>query len=172
MSRLKLRNTVSRPSQSVVGFLQCNSDFQAASFSSPPSPLRYKVDRGKASPESADHSESEQRTSHHLQEALIKSAIRPDDLEAKTQKLHPATLRYCSGMPSQPPLPSSGRRRRQWSAELCKADHRELQATAMGMDCNGSLALLAGRRHSALVQLHWDNPNNLGENRPVLASLP
>ena len=37
----------------------------------------------------------------------------------------------------------------------------------MGMDCNGSLALLAGRRHSALVQLHWDSHNTLGEKLTV-----
>ena len=67
-------------------------------------------------------------------------------------------------MPQQPrPLLSSARRRRQWSAELCKADHRELQATAMGLNCKGSLALLAGKRLSALVQLHWDRHNTLGE---------
>ena len=48
---------------------------------------------------------------------------------------------------------------------MCKADHRELRATAMGMDCNGGLALLAGRRHSALVQLHWDSHNTLGKSR-------
>ena len=61
-------------------------------------------------------------------------------------------------MPPQPPPPSSGRRRRQWSAELCKADHRELQATAMGMDCNGSLALLAGALlpHLFLQAVHND----------------
>ena len=41
----------------------------------------------------------------------------------------------------------------------------------MGMDCSGSLALLAGRRHSALVQLHWDSHNTLGENQIFLLLL-
>ncbi|XP_035678671.1 GATOR complex protein WDR59-like isoform X2 [Branchiostoma floridae] len=45
-----------------------------------------------------------------------------------------------------------------WSSENVVAEYRDLQATAMAVDCTGSHALLAGRKHFALVKLDNQQP--------------
>ena len=42
---------------------------------------------------------------------------------------------------------------RQWSNDILAADHIELQASAMGLQSTGNLAMLAGRKYLALVKL-------------------
>ena len=50
---------------------------------------------------------------------------------------------------------------RQWSSEVASADHIDLQATAMGLNCSGKLALLGGKRYLALIKIE-DSPHSLG----------
>ncbi|XP_068202379.1 uncharacterized protein Wdr59 isoform X1 [Palaemon carinicauda] len=40
-----------------------------------------------------------------------------------------------------------------WSSENVVAEHRDLQASAMALDCNGEYTILAGRRYLALISL-------------------
>ncbi len=51
---------------------------------------------------------------------------------------------------------------RQWSSESGCADHVDVQATAMGMDRVGKLAMLGGKKCWALVDLGGEN-TTLGE---------
>jgi hypothetical protein len=51
---------------------------------------------------------------------------------------------------------SSGSAARQWSSEIVCVDHKDIQATAMGLSTCGRLALLGGRRCLALVTLEQE----------------
>jgi WD domain, G-beta repeat. len=51
---------------------------------------------------------------------------------------------------------------RQWSSEIISAEHIDLQATAMGLDCSGQLVLLGGKKYLGLVKLDYETPT-LGE---------
>ncbi|KAK7078551.1 GATOR complex protein wdr59 [Halocaridina rubra] len=46
-----------------------------------------------------------------------------------------------------------------WSCENVVAEHRDLQASAMALDCNGEYTVLAGRRYLALISL--DKPTEI-----------
>lgn len=55
---------------------------------------------------------------------------------------------------------------RQWSSEIISADHIDLQATAMGLDCSGQLVLLGGKKYLGLVKLDYDTPT-LGKKENI-----
>ncbi|TRY71805.1 hypothetical protein TCAL_05414, partial [Tigriopus californicus] len=47
---------------------------------------------------------------------------------------------------------------RQWSSEIISAEHIDLQATAMGLDCSGQIVLLGGKKYLGLVKLDYETP--------------
>eukprot|EP00095_Tigriopus_kingsejongensis_P001658 maker-scaffold670_size114954-snap-gene-0.18 protein:Tk01658 transcript:maker-scaffold670_size114954-snap-gene-0.18-mRNA-1 annotation:"wd repeat-containing protein 59 isoform x1" len=48
---------------------------------------------------------------------------------------------------------------REWSTAILSTEHIELQATAMGLDCRGQMALLGGKKYLGLVSLAHASPS-------------